>query len=148
MNLAVSMRLDCRTRLPISAVLVLLFVSSLLFSQRRDSLRPDHAASLTVQVRNADSGELVPARVYLFRGAAPHRLSPVDNLLNLFEDNFYRERLWRMTNTPKSLEVDIRNQWHDVLFEGEATFDVPAGNDYRLEAYHGFFWEPGVERFT
>jgi len=143
------MGLLCRTRPLIGLCLVLLFVSSLLFSQHRNSpLRPNHAASLTVEVRNADGGDLVPARVYLFRGPAPHRLSPVDNLLTLFEDNFYRERLWRMTNQPKSLEVDIRDQWHDLLFEGVATFDVPAGGDYRLEAYHGLFWEPGIERFT
>lgn len=143
------MRLLCRSRPPLGLCLVLLFVSSPLFSQHRDSsLRPNHAASLTVEVRNAATGDLVPARVYLFRGQSPHRLSPVDNLLTLFEDNFYRERLWRMTNQPQSLEVDIRDQWHDLLFEGKATFDVPAGGDYRLEAYHGFFWEPGIERFT
>ena len=64
----------------------------------------------------------------------------MDNLLPLFEDNFYRERIWRMTDQPKSLEVDIQNQWHDLLLEGKGTFDVPAGDDYRLEAYHGFFW--------
>ena len=127
----------------------LLLVTSPLFSQHRDSaLRPNHAASLTIEIRNAINGDLVPARVYLFRGATPHRLSPVDNVLPLFEDNFYRERIWRMTNQPKSLEVDIQNQWHDLLLEGKGTFDVPAGDDYRLEAYHGFFWEPGVERFA
>src|SRR5450432_3587760 len=129
--------------------LTVFFVALPLFAQHRDSsLRPDHAASLTIEVRNVNGGDLVPARVYLFRGATPHRLSPVDNLLPLFEDNFYRERIRRMTNQPKSLEVDVQNQWHDLLFEGKATFDVPAGDDYRLEAYHGFFWEPGVERFT
>src|SRR5262249_43931511 len=104
-----------------------------LLAQRRDSsLKPDHAASLTIEIRNANTGDLTPARVYLFRGATPHRLSPVDNLLPFFEDNFYRERLLRMTNQPKSLEVDIRDQWHDLLLEGRATFDVPAGDDYRL----------------
>ncbi len=122
---------------------------SLAMGQVRDSsLRPDHAAALTIEVRNANTGELTPARVYLFRGAAPHRLSPVDNLLPLFEDNFYRERIWRMAHRPKTLEVDIKNQWHDLLLEGAATFDVPAWNDYRLEAFHGFFWEPGIERFA
>src|SRR5262249_32315180 len=131
-----------------AAGLLLFFAGPALFAQHRDSsLRPDHAASLTIEVRNANTGDLTPARVYLFRAGAPHRLSPVDNLLPLFEDNFYRERLWRMTNQPKSLEVDIRDQWHHLLLEGKATFDIPAGDDYRLEAYHGFFWEPGVERF-
>ena len=60
-----------------------------LFAQQRDSpLRPNHTTSLTIEVRHAVSGELLPARVYLFRGTTPHRLSPVDNLLPLFEDNF------------------------------------------------------------
>src|SRR5687767_12777905 len=65
-----------------------LFAAFLATAQVRDSsLRPNHAASLTIEVRHATTGELVPARVYLFRGATPHRLSPVDNLLPLFEDN-------------------------------------------------------------
>src|SRR4051794_22975564 len=60
------------------------FVAFLATAQVRDSsLRPNHAASLTIEVRHAITGELVPARVYLFRGATPHRLSPVDNLLPL-----------------------------------------------------------------
>jgi hypothetical protein len=115
---------------------------------RDSSLRPNHAASLTIEVRNAVTGALVPARVYLFRGAVPHRLSPVDNLLSLFEDNFYRERIWRMTDRPKTLEINLKNQWHHLLLEGTATFEVPAWDDYRLEAYHGFFWEPGSQRFA
>lgn len=120
-----------------------------LFTQQRDSsLRPNHSSSLTIEVRHGDTGELVPARVYLFRGAAPHRLSPADSLLPLFVDNFYRERIWRMTDKPKSLEVTVHNQWHDLLLEGRGTFDVPAWDDYRLEAYHGFFWHPGVAKFA
>ena len=96
-----------------------LLVALPLFAQHDSSLRPKHTTSLTIEVRAADTGELAPARVYLFRGGTPHRLSPVDNLLPLFEDNFYRERIWRMTNKPKSLEVDIQNQWHDLLLEGK-----------------------------
>ena len=37
----------------------------------------------------------VPARVYLFKDDRPFRLSPVDALLPLHVDLFYRERLWR-----------------------------------------------------
>lgn len=138
-----SMRSNCKQLY--TAILVAFLASA---QVRDSSLRPDHAASLTVEVRHADTGQLVPARVYLFRGATPHRLSPIDTLLPLFEDNFYRERIWRMTNTPKTLEIDVKNQWHDLLLEGTATFDVPAGEEYRLEAYHGFFWEPGNEKFA
>ena len=42
----------------------------------------------------------------------------------------------------------MKDQWHDLLLEGTGTFDVPAWDDYRLEVYRGFFWEPGVERFA
>ena len=122
---------------------------SMAAAQAPDSpLRPKYAASLTIEVRRADTGELMPARVYLFRGTTPHRLSPVDNLLPLFEDNFYRERIWRMTDRPGTLEINLKNQWHDLLLEGSATFDIPAWDDYRLEAYRGFFWEPGTEHFA
>ncbi|MBM3739453.1 MAG: hypothetical protein FJW39_27100 [Acidobacteria bacterium] len=133
--------------MPIRAI-CLLTVLPLSAQQRESMLQPKHTAPLTIEVRHADTGELVPARVYLFRGAVPHRLSPVDNLLPLFQDNFYRERVWRMTDAPRTLEIDIQNQWHDLLLEGAGTFEAPAGGDYRLEAYHGFFWHPGVERFT
>src|SRR3954447_3945913 len=144
----ISARISGKCSLPAAWRLVL-FVALPLFAQQRDSsLRPNHTTSLTIEVRHAITGELVPARVYLFRGATPHRLSPVDNLLPLFEDNFYRERIWRMTSSPKTLEINVKNQWHDLLLEGKGTFDVPAGDDYRLEAYHGFFWEPANEQFA
>jgi hypothetical protein len=61
-------------------------------AQVRDSaLHPDYAAHLEVVVQRGDTGE-VPARIYLFRSGEPHRLSPVDNLLPLVQDNFYRNR--------------------------------------------------------
>ena len=37
---------------------------------------------------------LMPARVYLFKGKRPFRFSPVQALLPLRVDQFYRERLW------------------------------------------------------
>lgn len=115
---------------------------------RDSALRPKHTASLTIEVRNASTGELTPARMYLFRSERPHRLSPVDNLLPLFEDNFHRERIWQMTDRPRTLEINVKNQWHHLLLEGAGTFDVPAWADYRVEAYHGLFWEPGAEKFA
>lgn len=131
-----------------SKALLLVACTGLLAGQVRDStLRPNHTGSLTIEVRDANTGELTPARVYLFRSERPHRLSPVDNLLPLFEDNFYRERIWRMTERPRTLEINVKNQWHHLLLEGAGTFDVPAWPEYRVEAYHGFFWEPGTERF-
>src|SRR5262249_23080190 len=120
-------------------ILYVLVLAPLFSQQPNTPLRPAYTASLTIEVRDSNTGDLVPARVYLFRGAAPHRLSPVDNLLPLFEDNFYRERIWRMTDAPKSLEVDVQNQWHHLLLEGKATFEIPASSNYRLEAYHNLF---------
>ena len=118
-------------------------------AQLRDSaLRPDYAAHLNVVVQRGDTGEVVPARIYLFRSGRQFRLSPVDNLLPLLQDNFYRNRIWRMGSRPKTLEVTIRDMSHLILLEGRATFDVPPWKDYRLEAYHGFFYTPAVSNFA
>ena len=118
-------------------------------AQVRDSaLRPDYAAHLEVIVQRGDTGEVVPARIYLFRSGEAHRLSPVDNLLPLVQDNFYRNRIWRLTDRPKTLEVTIRGMSHVILLEGRATFDVPAGKQYRLEAYHGLFYTPAAADFA
>src|SRR5215471_14589008 len=97
-------------------------------AQVRDSaLRPDYAAHLEVIVQRADTGEMIPARIYLFRNGEAYRLSPVVNLLPLLQDNFYRNRIWRMTNGPSTLEVTVRGMSHGILLEGRATLDVPAG---------------------
>lgn len=120
-----------------------------LSAQVRDSaLRPDYAAHLEVVVQRGDTGEVVPARIYLFRSGQQHRLSPVDNLLPLLQDNFYRNRIWRMTDRPKALEVFVRGMSHVILLEGRASFDVPAWKEYRLEAYHGLFYTPAVAEFA
>jgi hypothetical protein len=109
-------------------------------AQLRDSLWPEHAARLEVVVRRADTGALVPARVYLFKGNTPFRLSPVDSMLPLRPDLFYRERVWRKTEQPKTLEVIARNSSHFILLDGRASFDLPAAAKYRIEAYHGTFF--------
>ncbi len=129
-------------------VLAVLSVSSLSAQVRDSTLRPDYAAHLNVIVERGDTGEVIPARIYLFRSGREYRLSPVDNLLPLLQDNFYRNRIWRMPGQPKTLEVTVRGVSHVILLEGRATFDVPAWNEYRLEAYHGLFFTPGVAEFT
>src|SRR6476659_7303039 len=119
------------------------------FAQVRDSaLRPDYAAHLEVIVQRSDTGEVVPARIDLSRSGQLFRLSPVDDLLPLVQDNFYRNRIWRMGERPKTLEVFIRDMSHVILLEGRASFDVPAGKEYRLEAYHGLFYSPGLADFA
>ena len=125
-----------------------LFLLALAGAQLRDSLWPEHAARLEVVVRRADTGALVAARVYLFKGDTPFRLSPVDSMLPLRADLFYRERIWRKTQQPKTLEVTARDSSHFILLDGSASFDLPAAVEYRIEAYHGTFFHPAIETFS
>ena len=124
------------------------FLLALAAAQVRESLRPDYAAQLEVVVQRADTGETVPARIYLFKGDRPFRLSPVDAFLPLRSDLFYRERLWSNTPNPKTLEITALDNSHFILLEGAATFDLPAADDYRIEAYHGTFFKPAVTTFS
>lgn len=121
----------------------------LMLAQFRDpGLRPDHSVQVEVVVKRADTGEVVPARIYLFRSGRLFRLSPTDNLIAFKQDNFYRNRVWRRTNNPKSLEVTVRDMSHVILTHGRATFDMPPWEEYRLEAHHGLFFEPAVVDFA
>jgi hypothetical protein len=88
----------------------------------------------------------MPARVYLFKDGRPFRLSPVDALLPLRVDLFYRERLWRRTADPKTLEITCNEQSHFVLLAGSGAFDLPPGS-YRVEAYRGTFYRPASQTF-
>ena len=130
------------------AFLVAGFLLALGAAQVHESLRPDYAARLEVVVQRADTGETIPARVYLFKADSPFRLSPVDAVLPLRSDLFYRERLWSNTPDPKTLEVTALDKSHFILLEGSATFDLPAAPDYRIEAYHGTFFKPAVKEFS
>ncbi|MBI1357103.1 MAG: hypothetical protein GC160_22405 [Acidobacteria bacterium] len=130
------------------AVLLIAFLVGLGLALGQEGLRPQYAARVRVTTKLADTGEKVPARVYLLKGGAPYRLSPVDAQLPLRVDSFYRERLWRQDRPVKTLEVTARDQSHFVLTEGEAEFDLPGGHRYRLEAYHGFLYKPAVVDFT
>jgi hypothetical protein len=124
------------------------FLLALGFAQVRDSLRPEFAAQLEIVIQRTDTGEVVPGRVYLFKGGQPFRLSPVDSHLPLSVDLFYRERLWRRAAQPAVLEVTARDFSHFLLLNGRATFDLPAADAYRLEVYHGFFFKPAVVEFS
>ena len=129
------------------------FVLVLGYAQVRDSLRPDFASRLTIVTRRADTGEVVPARIYLFKGQRAFRLSPVDAMLPLRADTYYRERVWYKADNPKVLEVIARDASHFILLEGRASFDLPRSRTdqdetYQLEAYHGIFFKPAVAVFT
>ncbi len=117
-------------------------------SEQIESLRPRHAVKLHLKVRRSDTGEPIPARVYLFKGDREFRLSPVDTMLPLRPDLFYRERIWRRAADSTVLEVTARDSSHFILLEGAASFDLPASDDYRIEAYHGTFFRPAVESFA
>lgn len=88
----------------------------------------------------------MPVRVYLFKDGRPFRLSPVQALLPLRVDSFYRERIWRTGARPETLEVTCRDFSHFFLLEGRAAFHLPAGR-YRVEAYRGLFYEPASAEF-
>ena len=129
-------------------LLLLGFALLIGFAQVRQSLRPDFSAHLEIVVQRADTGQVVPARVYLFKADKPFRLSPVECHLPLRSDMFYRERVWHRSDKPKTLEVTAKDESHFILLEGRATFDLPAAENYRLEVYRGFFYKPVVEEFS
>jgi hypothetical protein len=116
----------------------------------------DPAARLELAVVRGDTGDATPARVYLFKDDKPFRLSPVDVLLPLRVDLFYRERLWRRLPEPagpddrqsaRTLEVTNDGDSHFILLDGQGRYELPAGN-YRLEAYRGLSWEPASAEFV
>src|SRR4051812_24409724 len=127
----------------IAAVLVTLVAASL--GPHGD---PSLSARLEVSVVRSDTRDTMPARVYLFKDGLPFRLSPVDALLPLRVDLFYRERLWRQgpSPRPRTLEVTEGPSSHFILLDGHGSYELPAGH-YRLEAYHGFFHEPASMEF-
>ena len=121
--------------------LVALFGLTLAWAQFRESGAPELAAHLELTTE-----PLVPARVYLFKGGQPFRLSPVEAMLPLRVDLFYRERVWRASDDPGTFEVTCNDQSHFFLLKGRASFDLPAGH-YRVEAYRGLFYTPAQAEF-
>ncbi|MCW5980916.1 MAG: CehA/McbA family metallohydrolase [Bryobacteraceae bacterium] len=121
--------------------LALPFAAALVWAQFHESGRPELRARLTVATEPR-----MPVRAYLFKDDKPFRLSPVEAMLPLRVDMFYRERLWTRGDRASTLEVTCRDQSHYVLLEGGGSFDLPAGK-YRIEAYRGFFYAPATEEF-
>ena len=108
---------------------------------------------MVAQMRLSQSSRLalstapnLPARVYLFKDNKPFRLGPVDAILPIKVDLFYRDTLWQATANPKTLEVMAYDQSHVLLLDGAATFELPPGK-YRVEATRGLFYEPTAESF-
>jgi hypothetical protein len=116
----------------------------------------DMEATLDVRIVSRDTDRPTPARVYLFKDGMPFRLSPVDLLLPLRVDLFYREQLWRRPleaatrmgdRRTRTLEVSHEGESHFVLLDGQARYSLPPGR-YRLEGYRGLCWAPAAEVFT
>src|SRR5262245_14500347 len=119
-------------------VLATSFVAALAWAQ----LSQEGAARLELITQ-----PLMPARVYLFKNSQPFRLNPIDATLPWRVDRFYRERLWRRSADPSTLEVICNDISHFFLLKGKAEFDLPAGS-YRVEAYRGLFYKPVSVDFT
>jgi hypothetical protein len=124
------------------AIFALTFLAALAWAQFRESGLASIAARLEIATE-----PLLPARVYLFKNNRPFRLNPVDAMLPLRTDTFYRERLWLRTPNPSTLEVTCNDISHFFLLKGKAGFDLPAG-EYRIEAYRGLAYKPVSQTFT
>jgi hypothetical protein len=122
------------------SILLTLFALALLWAQH-EAGAPELHARLELAI-----DPLMPARVYLFKDGRPFRLSPVQALLPLRVDLFYRERLWTSSPSPDTLEVTCSEQSHFILLKGHGSFDLPQGH-YRIEAYHGLFYVPANAEF-
>jgi len=121
--------------------LAAVFGLTLAWAQFRESGAPELAAHLEIATE-----PLAPVRIYLFKDGRPFRLSPVQAMLPLRVDLFYRERIWRSSEDPGTLEVTCNDQSHFFLLKGRASFDLPAGH-YRVEAYRGLFYTPAEAEF-
>ena len=109
---------------------------------------PSLEARLEVVSIRRDSGQTIPTRVYLFKDGRPFRLSPVDAMLPLRVDMFYRERLWRRGgDRPKTLEITQDGESHFILLDGRGEYELPAGK-YRIEAHRGLDLAPAEVEFS
>src|SRR5438876_1066394 len=123
------------------AILLALFALALVWAQFRESGEPDLSARLELSI-----DPLMPARVYLYKDGQPFRLSPIQAVMPLHVDRFYRERLWTNSPSPDTLEVTCNELSHFILLKGRGSFDLPQGH-YRVEAYRGMFYTPASEEF-
>jgi hypothetical protein len=93
------------------------------------------------------TADRLPARLYLWKGNSPFRITPADAVLPIRSDTFYRDRFYSRLPAPRLMEVIARDQYHYLLLKGEATIFLPPG-DYRLQAYRGHFYTPARLSFT
>jgi hypothetical protein len=118
-----------------------LFALALVYAQFRESGLTALSGHLDLSI-----DPLMPARVYLFKDNRPFRLSPIQAVMPLHVDRFYRERLWTNSPSPATLEVTANEISHFFLLKGRATFELPQGR-YRVDAYRGHFYKPASQSF-
>lgn len=97
-------------------------------SERSGLIVTPDSVCVHFRVIQPDTGERVPARVYLFKGDCEFRFSPVDAMLPLRPDLFYRERTWRQCAESKVLEATAKDRSHCILLNGSASFNLPASS--------------------
>lgn len=131
-----------RTRLALGLV----FTLALAYAQLHEAGLAALAAHLEIVTVDGATGNAMPARIYLNKGERPFRLTPVEALLPLLPDVFYRDRVWRASPKPRTLEVTCKGRSHVLLLNGRAVFDLPAAA-YRVEAYRGTFFQPAAQEF-
>ena len=118
-----------------------LFALLLAWAQWEDLGPPKDAAILELA-----TAPLLPARIYLYKDGNEFRLTPVDAVLPIRSDTFYRDTYYSKVPDPATMELVAENQYHYYLLKGAGRFFLPPGK-YRIEAYRGLFYTPARVEF-
>ena len=123
------------------AAVALLFVLLTAWAQWEELGPPRNAAilELTTEAR-------LPARIYLYKDGREFRLTPVDAVLPIRSDTFYRDTFYSKVPDPATMEVVAADQYHYLLLKGAGRFYLPPGK-YRIDAYRGLFYTPARVEF-
>ncbi len=118
-----------------------LFALLLAWAQWEELGPPRGAAILEVS-----TAPLLPARIYLYKDGREFRLTPVDAVLPIRSDTFYRDTYYSKVPDPATMEIVAADQYHYLLLKGTGRFFLPPGK-YRIDAYRGLFYEPARVEF-
>ena len=118
-----------------------LFALLLAWAQWEELGPPKDAAILEVATEPR-----LPARIYLYKDGSEFRLTPVDAVLPIRSDTFYRDTYYAKTPDPATMEVVAADQYHYLLLKGAGRFYLPPGK-YRIDAYRGMFYMPARVEF-
>ena len=118
-----------------------LFALLLAWAQWEELGPPKDAAILEVATEPR-----LPVRIYLYKDGSEFRLTPVDAVLPIRSDTFYRDTYYAKTPDPATMEVVAADQYHYLLLKGAGRFYLPPGK-YRIDAYRGMFYTPARVEF-